>query len=144
MDQDGRLGIHGNTLPLHLFARTVRSVAWRDERNSVRATSTKEGWHTRIIGYEPTYFSYRPSNEPSNLQAPRFFAAETVEVVTMRSLLCAREFAIQCSLRDRKGVQLSPLFFLIYGECMRKTAELPRKRGPSIRLPSQNRKLPWW
>lgn len=58
----------------------------------------------------------------------------------MRSLLCAREFAIQCSLRDRKGAQLSQLFFLIYGECMRKTAEQPRKRGP-IRPPLSKPKV---
>jgi len=56
----------------------------------------------------------------------------------MRSLLCAREFAIQCNLRDRKGVQLNQLFFLIFGECMRKTAERSRKRGSSISLPFLN------
>lgn len=67
-------------------------MARRDEGNCVRVTSTERrgGGPLDDEGYELTYFSYLPSNEPSNLQVPflRHGDDDDDETVIMCSRIC--------------------------------------------------------
>jgi len=78
------------TLPLASPCWNICSIARRDEWNSIRITSTREGWPLWVTGYKSMYFSYRPSNEPSNLRTPslRYRGEDDDETVIMSSKIC--------------------------------------------------------
>lgn len=132
LQNHGRPGIHGNTLSQHRNG----THSWQEGMNEIACAphQPRRGGPSNDEGYELTYFSYLPSNEPSNLQTPflRYRDGDDDETVIICSRICnpMQSNAVYAAV---KGVRLSPFFFLNFnGEYMREAAKCSRKRGSSI------------
>lgn len=110
MEQNGRPRIHGNTLSQHQKG----AHSWQEGMNEIACAphQPRRGGPSDDEGYELTYFSYLPSNEPSNLQTPFFNEdGDDDETVIMCSRICnlMQSNAVYAVV---KGVRLRPSFFL--------------------------------
>lgn len=77
---------------METLSRSIGTHSWQEGMNEIACAprQPRRGGPSDDEGYELTYFSYLPSNEPSNLQAPflHYGDDDDDETVIMCSRIC--------------------------------------------------------